>query len=213
VLFIALVSRAGWAWFVDVCNHVGAVLLLLSVVGVSIFSVVRLSHWWIALVATLGLGLVLFVEGAYRVCRAAEEARLPTEITPAVVPSGDRTGLIQMGVNLRGRVDVENRDPRTRALAALGAYPFGSSPLEREVRDWLGRAQALLLQKNSDGADSSLVQHYRMPHAALGAIDHTLGALGSLRSRGGKTRNRSPRVIDVSYGEDLDDEEEPRASA
>lgn len=62
-------TLSGWEWLVDVTNHVGAAIIILAVLGVSVFSGWKLpSPWWGVLIGVT-FGVLLFAEGAYRVAR------------------------------------------------------------------------------------------------------------------------------------------------
>ena len=65
-------TRSGWDWLVEVCNHVGAALLVLAAVGVSFLSAVKLPHWWLGILIFFGLYTILFAEGAFRVWSEAD---------------------------------------------------------------------------------------------------------------------------------------------
>jgi hypothetical protein len=62
--FITQASLSGWSWLVEVSNHAGAIAVLLLVLGISIFSSIKLPHWWYGLLILAGCYFVLFVEGA-----------------------------------------------------------------------------------------------------------------------------------------------------
>jgi hypothetical protein len=71
---------SGWHWLVEVSNHVGAIALVLLIVGVSAFSAVKLPHWWIGGLILLGAYVLLFAEGAFRIWREAVAAHPPNEL-------------------------------------------------------------------------------------------------------------------------------------
>jgi hypothetical protein len=72
--FVVQATVAGWRWLVDVSNHAGAAALVLLAIGISAFSVVRLPHWWLGPLILIGLYVILFGEGAFRIWRTAAQA-------------------------------------------------------------------------------------------------------------------------------------------
>ena len=71
--FVRRATLSGWDWLVEVCNHVGAALLVLAAIGVSFLSAVKLPHWWLGILIFFGLYSILFAEGAFRVWSEADQ--------------------------------------------------------------------------------------------------------------------------------------------
>ena len=72
VAFMKQASVSGWCWLVEITNHVGAIAILLAVLGISAFSGWKLPHWWLGALILLAFAVVLFGEGAYRVWAKTE---------------------------------------------------------------------------------------------------------------------------------------------
>ena len=71
-------TLSGWNWLVEVSNHAGAIALVLLAIGVSLFSAVKLPHWWLGALILLGFYVLLFGEGSFRVWREADAAASAT---------------------------------------------------------------------------------------------------------------------------------------
>ena len=72
VSFVRRATFSGWNWLVEVSNHVGAAILVLAAIGVSVLAF-RLPHWWVGLVVLSVLYVLLFGEGAFRIWRDADQ--------------------------------------------------------------------------------------------------------------------------------------------
>jgi hypothetical protein len=84
-------TLAGWGQLVELTSQLGAALMGLGVVGVSVATAVKLPHWWWGLIIFVGCYAILFGEGAYRVWRkAVEEANTMGGALDATIAERDR---------------------------------------------------------------------------------------------------------------------------
>lgn len=84
-------SLAGWNQLVELSNHVGAALLVLLLVGLSVGSSVRFPHWWIGLIVFAAGYMLLFAEGAFHIHGEVESSRATALEELATRSSGGTT--------------------------------------------------------------------------------------------------------------------------
>jgi hypothetical protein len=136
--FVKDASVAGWHWLVEITNQLGAIVLLLGVLGISVVSALQLPYWWLGAVILGAFFVVLFGEGAYRLARGlearlyeAQQASAPDTFPDVVVKTGEPlvvgTGESELfaperetliGLNVR----VTNRERDRRAILAFSAH-------------------------------------------------------------------------------------------